>query len=300
MLRRALIFTALLVGAECHSVPASASAGEEQLGANCAASGSCVSADTVDFLQMNLKAHRAVDVGRSGAKGSRVVVVNNFNHAKDLSWIQGMEVESVGFTGPRIWSESRPWLLWIWENYDELPDIVVFLHGDKTSWHAHVDLKYIKNTVPTNITMLADRNCNWKNNLPSTLVGELPGLNALYRALFKKGFADAFEDFHMAHNYVCCSENIVTRKTLMRFSKDVYRSMIALIDRKPDLPWGWIFERTWQNMWSQPLGIANRSIIDSLDSALNHDAASLLQASKMEAEALARVLKAASSCADGR
>lgn len=277
----------------------------------------CALSDSIEFVQVrsavDLKEVAAkaeepkmqveeapLDKDRSG--GGRVAVVNNFHNSTDLTWLQGMKFDIVGLTSPRCIGESRPWLQWILKNYVNLPDTIVFLHGDSSSWHAqNMNLGYITSTVPTNIIMLADQNCFWKKDLPARIRMELPGLNALHHALFNKDFATAFEDFNMGLNYRCCAENIVTREAVMRFSPEVYHAMIALIDRTKDWPWGWIFERTWQNMWSQPLapGVANSSIIASLGSTPCHDATTLFQASNdadPENKALARVLKAASSC----
>ena len=57
---------------------------------------------------------------------------------KSLNWIPiDYKIVSYYKKRPRLISESREWFHWIVENYDNLPDYVVFLHGHSASWHTH-------------------------------------------------------------------------------------------------------------------------------------------------------------------
>lgn len=233
-----------------------------------------VSSDRVCLLQQGFLKSR---VQRQPNK--MVAVVNN--HAKkDLSWLRdaGIQVEEVGQCtaplerahpgcGSRQISESRSWLSWIVEHYDDLPDYVAFLHGDQKSWHTPaegVSVEKLAHDSPAAVEMLAGDACVWKPDLlahiargdeggPVAGTMELPALNALNEALYAKDFATAWVDFDMALKSKCCTESLVSKTAIRKLDKKIYAALVAMIDEHPTVPWAWVYERSWQNLFSQPL-----------------------------------------------
>mmetsp|Transcript_26019 Transcript_26019/g.60629 ORF Transcript_26019/g.60629 Transcript_26019/m.60629 type:complete len:258 (-) Transcript_26019:62-835(-) len=231
--------------------------------------------------------------------GDRVAVVNNFAHRWNLAWLSSLRVNEVGLQGPRDISESRPWLQWITEHYDALPKVTIFLHGHQSAWHhlSPVSVAYLREHTPDDVTMLADRNCVWSTDLPLRVGRELPGLNALYRGFWDIEFREAFSRFHMAYHYVCCSENMVTRRAIRRFGKPVYQEMVKMIDENPAEPWGWILERTWQNLWHEPTVKSDAQII----ATLNEQSAAMRAAGHHRGHSyleIQEILQAATACGD--
>eukprot|EP00439_Symbiodinium_sp_Y106_P076447 s127_g15.t1 len=74
----------------------------------------------------------------------------------------------------------------------------------------------------------------------------------------------AFERFHMAETFICCSENMVSREAIRRFSKPVYQQLLQTIDDHSQWRWGWIMERSWQNLWGAPNPLPDAEIIQRL------------------------------------
>mmetsp|Transcript_127659 Transcript_127659/g.303323 ORF Transcript_127659/g.303323 Transcript_127659/m.303323 type:complete len:262 (-) Transcript_127659:94-879(-) len=235
--------------------------------------------------------------------GNRLAVVNNFAHAKQLDWLRDFPKDEVGVDSPRSIGESRPWLQWIVDHYDTLPEVVVFLHGDETAWHHEhpMDLKFLRRHTPRNVTMLSDKNCVWRADLPRRVPDELPGLDLLYGAFWGISFQQAFERFHMAEKFICCSENMVSRGAIRRFSKPVYQQLLKTMDDHRQWRWGWIMERSWQNLWSAPTPLPDAEIIQRLKKTLAPNSFLVLRKSDDSPSATSSVqavLKAAARCGD--
>lgn len=208
-----------------------------------------------------------------------VAVVNNHNK-KDLSWLRdaGIKVDEVGRCtqpaerahprcGSRQIGESRSWLSWIVEHYDRLPGYVAFLHGEQASWHTPeggLSVEKLEYDTPPAVEMLAGDACVWKPDLPAHIARgdeggpargtlELPALNALNEALYAKDFATAWADFDMALKSKCCTESLVSKAAIRKLDKQIYVALVAMIDKHPSVPWGWVYERSWQNLFDRPL-----------------------------------------------
>mmetsp|Transcript_19719 Transcript_19719/g.35009 ORF Transcript_19719/g.35009 Transcript_19719/m.35009 type:complete len:290 (-) Transcript_19719:67-936(-) len=206
----------------------------------------------------------------SPCETERIAVVSNFNHSKNLKWLYdaGFKVHEVGLTSAREIGESIPWVSWIVDNYDSLPEEIMFLHGDQQSWHhaQPMDADYLCHVNPG--TMLSDHNCVWAADLPKRIPREIHGLDMLYQAFWNLSFAEAFDSFRMAKTFICCTENVVSRGAIQRLSKQVYQQLLTLMEKNDKEPWGWIFERTLQNLFVSPIAPTKTSeqIIESLAS----------------------------------
>mmetsp|Transcript_127228 Transcript_127228/g.206964 ORF Transcript_127228/g.206964 Transcript_127228/m.206964 type:complete len:296 (+) Transcript_127228:70-957(+) len=232
---------------------------------------------------------------------SRLAVVSNFKGLKNLSWLEDIPRVEVGFDSPRDFSESRPWIQWILANYDNLPDVVMFLHGDRTSWHHEkpYDLQFLKTTMPSPLLMLSDPTCAWTSDLPERIPGELPALNAIHMALFGKDFRTMFIERQMAMSFVCCTEHMIIRDSLRRYDKSVYTELIELMNRHPNQAWAWIWERSFQNFWLAPVK-SNEEIRMALK-AINLDKSNLVQVTGDDtgsnlADQAGEIIRASSAC----
>lgn len=196
-------------------------------------------------------------------------VVANFHRTKDTGWLRlnSIPTEEVGtcldadgkkdgLCGLRSVGEARPWLQWIIHNYNNLgAQYLAFLHGDRHTWHVGDVLSRIRTAKPANVEMIADRTCNWK---PSTGQAasdgaEGPGLNVVARALWGKSFVEVWNTFGMAMNYVCCAEMVVNSDAVKKIDKRIFQALLSMMEKDPRQPWGWVMERTWQNLFSRPI-----------------------------------------------
>lgn len=188
-------------------------------------------------------------------------VVNNFRHSKDISWINDalanissslVRVDEVdGEDWPRSVSEAGPWLQWILQNYDNLPDFVAFLHGDQHSWHSDLDVHRILRAKPPNVEMLST--CKWGafNAWDPEPYKIFWGRDVLYTSLFGLTFRQAWDKWHMG-GYRCCSENLVAASAIRAVDRVIYQAVFDAMLHTKEMGWGWIFEGFWQNMFSQP------------------------------------------------
>jgi len=238
-------------------------------------------------------------VVRNSTHRSRIAVVGNFKHQYDLGWLRGLDVAEVGLTSPRDISESRPWLQWITENYNELPDVAIFIHGHRSSWHrTAVTVDFLQSHVPADVTMLSDPGCVWRESLVEALKRgrELPGLDTLYNSIWGANFSEIFTQAHMARNYICCAENMVSKEAIRRFSRAVYQQFVLTIDENPTQPWAWIWERTWQNLWQHPLAKSDAEIIAGLKAHSSRLRLAPRGFSALEARAIQEMRRASVGC----
>lgn len=192
-----------------------------------------------------------------------IAVVNNYEMGKDTKWIQqAMETVDVGVDGPpREVSEASPWMRWISDNYDTLPDYVAFLHGDQNSWHSTLDAKEIAQQRPEQVIMLSNDICRrleeWYGGMEKTL------LDMLFPALFGMSITDGYEKFHMSKNK-CCTEMVVSSKAIRKADREVYTRLADAMDASEEQYWGRGMERIWEVIFAQQLQ-DTKHITDALD-----------------------------------
>jgi len=210
-------------------------------------------------------------------------VVANLHHSQDLGWLQRggpMRVEEVntcdhvewfdpnGLCGRRNIGESLAWLEWIVQNYDRLPAYVAFLHGAEVSWHTPVAglADRVLHSAPADVEMLADSSCQWTEAAGHAMVSgvEGPGVDAIYLSLWGTPFLEAWHRWRMPMAYRCCAEAVVSRAAIRSKPKAVYEELLTLIQRQPEQPWAWIFERTWQNLFAKPLAFPADQVVKRL------------------------------------
>lgn len=202
------------------------------------------------LVALQLTTALAVKVDRISSSIAAIEAVVCEGHgARDVAWIEGhMPIHRLTDPGSRQLGESRPWLHWLVENYHHLPDYVFFSHGDQNSWHAHHSIDAIMALPAEPCTMLSE--CTWIDDT-GMFENELPYLELLYSALFGVPWQRAWAEFDMRHHR-CCTESVVSSTAIRSISQEVYEELVHTIDRFPQAPWGWVVERTWQNLFTRP------------------------------------------------
>jgi len=203
-------------------------------------------------------AQKAADENKSITDGpvpqhapTRMAVVYN-GKGRDTSWITIPKIVNAVDHGRRV-SESYFWLSWIIDNYFDLPNYAVFLHGHKNSWHAMSAYDLYKS--PVNIYVYGPKIWRGRGKLVNDAIinGEIPYLDKVYKFLFNvESFKAAVKIFNM-ETFKCCSEMVVTKETMLSVPLSVYRKLLSFIQSEPRAPWGWVLERTWQNLFTQTL-----------------------------------------------
>lgn len=191
-----------------------------------------------------------------GAKRATMkAVVNNFKRTKDLGWLKagGIPVDEVGIEAKfgKSVAETAPWFQWIADNYDNLPNHAVFLHGDESSWHSIISPKLLLQTTPKDFVSVVNPICRGKENIENFLnarSGRM--LDPTFQALFGMKYGEAYEKWGM-NNYRCCGEFVVSRSAMRKNDRRIYQALADTILRV-DADWGHVIEWVYQNLFTKP------------------------------------------------
>ena len=176
----------------------------------------------------------------------RMAVIHDHKFQPSYDWIR-FSYKNVANSTSRNISESLDWLRWIVKNYDNLPERTVFLHGHKRSWHTPRNfIKQLNKAKPERVQMLGKH--IWKKH-GYYGQSELVGLNQVYQILFSRSFLEVAEATRL-WTKKCCAEMVVSREAIRQHPRSIYRALVDLITIDPKQPWAWIFERSWENMFS--------------------------------------------------
>jgi len=197
-----------------------------------------------------------------------VAVVATAGREFDFSWItQRIPLQTITTPSPRHISESRPWLQWIVDNYDHLPDYVFFSHGHQVSWHCNHNIDKIVELAKPGLHVHMLAMCSWQpvSFIAGSPIHEGPLNDYLARALFNMSYETIWGRWHM-EKYACCAENIVSSEAIRTHTKDVYLELIKTIDQFDGGDWAWAFERTWFNLWSphEDVTLTSSDVISNL------------------------------------
>ena len=83
-------------------------------------------------------------------------------------------------------------------------------------------------------------------------VQELTAHLAVFHLLFNHSSANLPKDVLISYqsNLFCCVESIVSREAIKHIPREVYHTILCLITRKMDIPWGYAFEHFWPILFS--------------------------------------------------
>lgn len=151
------------------------------------------------------------------------VVVAHYN--EDLTWLDNLRYPTVVIskqgipfeTPPNRGQEASGYLTWILDNYDELPEYVVFLHGHQTSWHNRAPMDPIVNGV---VFYKQYKNLNDPDPTP---LG--PG-DETYQQCFRE-LSEILGQEIKAEEIVfrCCAQFYVHRDCIRRHPRETYQKL---------------------------------------------------------------------------
>jgi hypothetical protein len=155
----------------------------------------------------------------------------------------------------------------MYEFYDNLPDISIFIHGEDMQWHVepilegstsyalnHLDLNEVLRRKYLNLGLSWQSACpNWIN---TSITIESPEFNPELKAeepFVKKAFIDNFPSDPVPEilSAPCCSQFAVTKEAIHLLPREQYKKSVNWIINTdlPDAHSGRIWERFWQWMF---------------------------------------------------
>jgi hypothetical protein len=159
------------------------------------------------------------------------------------------------------------YLTYIIQNYDNLPDKMLFMHGHMTAWHQQIPitgyLRVIQWPHITNFMNLAgceqQADFSWKAKNPNQAEGEL-------RNRFNKFFSETklhekyglpLVEPHTVIRVNWCAQFLVTKEEILRNPKQMYIDLRNwLIDTRMKDYWsGRMFEYSWHIFFTRELSV---------------------------------------------
>lgn len=186
-----------------------------------------------------------------------IVVSHNFQSLNHVKWwlnnsVSCRDVRIMKPMGPRSHhiGESLVWLQYIALNYNSLPEYAVFLSDSGPHWHARAEWKrYVATAqprcrLPLGI-VLEDKNspdelCRRKQQMcrrsqfESTAITKIQNIFGRSRSNNTPRHPD---------DTVCCSEMVLSRSAIRRYSIETYQNMIEALLNDSKQPWGFAFDR---------------------------------------------------------
>ena len=140
--------------------------------------------------------------------------------------------------------ETLAWMNYIVENYNKLPDHVVFLSDSGPDWHSTADWAIsIRTSAPKCRQALGIRLID--NNAPTK--EDESALSYILETLANAKYDQKLQDG------VCCSESIISRESIRQYPIERYRILRDKIfesrNGSPDL-WSYGFERCYAQLFN--------------------------------------------------
>lgn len=159
--------------------------------------------------------------------------------------------------------EAMFYLRYIVDNYDALPNFMVFVHNHKRAWHNSdvTDRSILHLLTDLRWDFVAQEGfvnlrCQSKPNCPSILP-----LSGFVRAgkmenFFERAWEDVFEDEFGPLGQIaatCCAQFAVTREAVHGRPREFYRSLVAWLERSGGTDWqlGRVLEYTWHILFGK-------------------------------------------------
>ncbi|KAI1467838.1 uncharacterized protein F4812DRAFT_378274 [Daldinia caldariorum] len=159
---------------------------------------------------------------------------------------------------PKKGREAMIYLTYMYDFYDELPDVTIFTHADESPWHverslnsslvfalSHLDLNQVMQAQYFNLRVSWDNACpDWINTTNSEYNDEKQE-ESFMRQAFIENFST--NDVPEILAGPCCSQFAVTREAVRRHPKTQYQRNLAWL-MKTDLS-DFLSGRVWEHMW---------------------------------------------------
>jgi hypothetical protein len=160
--------------------------------------------------------------------------------------------------------ETAPYLSYVIDNYDSLPEYSIFIHAEQEQWHNDIGSK-TADTLKSlrfqhiNATGFMNLRCS---SFPGCPIGVNPLdpsaqdiRNKDTRALFADIYMELFDvprakvPRHIGN--VCCAQFAVTRARILQRPRSDYERMLRWADNshEGDFGVGWVFEKLWDTVF---------------------------------------------------
>ena len=156
--------------------------------------------------------------------------------------------------------ETAPYLSFIIDNYDSLPEYSVFIHAKDKQWHNDIGSKTADTLKALrfqhiNATGFVNLRCSLNPGCPLGVnpldPTEQDTRNKDTRAFFAEIYMELFDvprervPRHIGN--VCCAQFAVTRARILQRPRSDYERMLRWADRtqEGDFGVGWVFEKLW-------------------------------------------------------
>jgi hypothetical protein len=156
--------------------------------------------------------------------------------------------------------EALMYFTYLYENYDKLPDISIFIHAEESPWHidaalrqsmtfalTHLDLEQVQKRDYFNLRVSWKDGCPAYINTTKSLEESDPNTEEPYMALaFRENFGEHARVPEILAG-PCCSQFAVTKKAIRSVPREQYRHHMTWLMEStwPDQLTG----RTWEHMW---------------------------------------------------
>lgn len=157
--------------------------------------------------------------------------------------------------------EVSPYLSYILDNYDSLPEFSIFMHSKDEQWHN--DILSTKSADTLRALRFEHINGTGFVNLRCSLYPGCPiGVNPLdptetdrrnhdTRAFFAQFYMDLFdvtrERIPQHIGNVCCAQFAITRARVLQRPRSGYERMLRWVENTTEVDFGigWVFEKVW-------------------------------------------------------
>ncbi|OTB15037.1 hypothetical protein K445DRAFT_12316 [Daldinia sp. EC12] len=190
----------------------------------------------------------------------------------DISWIENIKLPNLNIIRyvsddmmapyhpplPKKGREAMIYLTYMYDFYDELPDVTIFTHADESPWHverslnsslvfalSHLDLSQVMQRQYFNLRVSWENACpDWINTTNSEYDDEKQE-QSFMREAFAENFAT--DDVPEILAGPCCSQFAVTRDAIRRHPRTQYQRNLAWL-MQTDLS-DFLSGRVWEHMW---------------------------------------------------
>lgn len=161
--------------------------------------------------------------------------------------------------------ETAPYLSYIIDNYDSLPDYSIFIHSKDEQWHNDILGTKSADTIKAlrfehiNATGFVNLRCALNPGCPLGVNPLDPTEEDIRRKDTRAFFAEIYMELldvtrdqvprHIGN--VCCAQFAVTRARILRRPKSDYETMLRWVENSHEVDFGigWVFGKLWDTIF---------------------------------------------------
>lgn len=186
-----------------------------------------------------------------------LIVSSHYN--EDLAWLEKSRWPSVIYSKnkeskyykgqPNIGKEATAYLKFILDNYDNLPEYTVFIHGHKDAWHQSKGnvLDLLDKAKFENYKFISLNFHYINRNERENEHGKIHKIKELWEEHFKPYLNIECPD---TFSYDCCAQFIVHKSRIVNNKKEAYQHWYDMFERNEITEY--IFELLWHIIFGEP------------------------------------------------